>query len=71
MSNSMADHAPQAQMSHQSEIVRYTLRLPASLLSALVALAKHERRSLHGEMLQILERAVEDAGRDEKPTGDR
>jgi hypothetical protein len=42
----------------ESEIVRYTLRLPAELHTALAELAKRERRSLHGEMLRLLEDAV-------------
>ena len=54
-------------MSPTDEIVRYTLRLPGSLHSALAALARRERRSLHAEILQILEGAVEGAGRNEKP----
>jgi predicted transcriptional regulator len=45
-------------MPKESEIVRYTLRLPSELHAVLVELAKRERRSLHGEMLRLLEDAV-------------
>ena len=55
-------------MSESVEIIRYTLRLPASLHAALTDLARKERRSLHGEMLQILERAVDEPGRGGKST---
>jgi hypothetical protein len=39
---------------------RYTLRLPNELHAALAQMAKDARRSLHAQMLWILERAVEE-----------
>ena len=40
--------------------VRMTLRLPSDLHRHLVALAARERRSLHAQIVYLLERALED-----------
>ncbi len=40
--------------------VRMTLRLPSDLHRHLVALAARERRSLHAQIVYLLERVVED-----------
>jgi hypothetical protein len=50
--------------------VRYTLRLPPALHVALTVLAAEDRRSLHGEILMILDEAVQ-AAIDAKQEGTR
>ena len=40
------------------EIVRFALRLPPDVHEALQALARRDRRSLHSEILHILERYI-------------
>ena len=49
----------------KEEVVIYTMRLPRSLHSALKDLAERERRSLHAEIIYLLERAVQQ----EEPEG--
>jgi hypothetical protein len=51
-------------MPDNQAVIRYTIRLPVELHTALATLAKRERRSLHGEILRILEETVE---RDRRP----
>ena len=43
-----------------SRIVTFTLRLPASLHADLKTLAEIDLRSLHSEMVYLLQRAVEE-----------
>jgi hypothetical protein len=43
---------------------RFTLRLPDDLHAALAQMARDARRSLHAEMLWLLERAVEEEKQD-------
>jgi hypothetical protein len=38
--------------------IRFTLRLPAELHAKLKVLAEREQRSLHGQILYILQQAV-------------
>ena len=42
-------------------LVRLLLRLPADLHAALVAMAEREERSLHGQIIYLLRKAVEEA----------
>ena len=37
----------------------FTLRLPPELYEPIQAMADHERRSLHGQVLHLLDRALE------------
>jgi hypothetical protein len=39
---------------------KFPLRMPEDLHARLVSLAKRERRSLHAEILWLLQKAVED-----------
>jgi hypothetical protein len=41
-----------------AEIVRFALRLPPELHQALQRLARRDRRSLHGQIIYVLERYV-------------
>ena len=41
------------------KVIRFVLRLPPDLHEELKALAARERRSLHGQILYLLQRAVE------------
>jgi hypothetical protein len=47
------------------KVVRFVLRLPPDLHDRLKTLATRERRSLHGQILYLLQRAV-DTGQEEK-----
>ncbi len=38
----------------------FTLRLPAELYEPIARMAERERRSLHGQVLHLLDRVVED-----------
>ena len=42
-------------------VVRLLLRLPADLHAALTAMAEREQRSLHGQILYLLRKAVDAA----------
>lgn len=42
-----------------AEVVRLLLRLPPDLHAALVALAAREQRSLHGQIVYLLRKAIE------------
>jgi hypothetical protein len=44
----------------KEEVVIYTMRLPRSLHGALKELAETDRRSLHAEMIYLLEQALEE-----------
>ena len=44
-----------------AEIVRFALRLPPELHQALQRLARRDRRSLHGQIIYVLERYVAQA----------
>ena len=46
-------------MTLMGDIVRFVLRLPPELHRKLKELAARENRSLHGQILHILRRAVE------------
>ena len=46
-------------MTLMGDIVRFVLRLPPELHRKLKELAERENRSLHGQILYILRRAVE------------
>jgi hypothetical protein len=37
----------------------FTLRLPAELYEPIASMAQHERRSLHNQVLYLLDRAIE------------
>ena len=41
------------------KVVRFVLRLPPDLHEELKALAARERRSLHGQILYLLQRAID------------
>jgi hypothetical protein len=41
------------------KVVRFVLRLPPDLHDRLKALAARERRSLHGQILYLLQRAID------------
>ncbi len=45
-------------MTQEDRIIRFLLRLPSELHDQLRALAARERRSLHGQILYLLEQAV-------------
>jgi hypothetical protein len=47
------------------KVIRFVLRLPPDLHGRLKALAARERRSLHGQILYLLQRAV-DVNQEEK-----
>jgi hypothetical protein len=42
-----------------SGVVRYLLRLPADMHATIKALAERDRRSMHAEMLVLLEEALD------------
>jgi hypothetical protein len=44
----------------KEDVVIYTMRLPRSLHGALKELAETDRRSLHAEMIYLLEQALEE-----------
>lgn len=46
------------------EIVRFVLRLPTDIHAELAEWAKEEGRSLHGQILYLLRRLLEDRKRD-------
>jgi hypothetical protein len=45
-------------LTHQIKRVRVSLRLPAALHRRLQAQARHERRSLHGQIVWLLEHTI-------------
>jgi hypothetical protein len=48
-------------MEQHEGVIRFLLRLPPELHERLRLLAARERRSLHAQILYLLERAMEDA----------
>jgi hypothetical protein len=42
-----------------TNITRFTLRLPETLYAQVKASARRERRSIHGQMLWLIERGLE------------
>jgi hypothetical protein len=48
-------------MEQREEVIRFLLRLPPDLHERLRLLAARERRSLHGQILYLLEQAMEEA----------
>jgi len=46
-------------MTQADKVIRFVLRLPPELHDRLRALAAAEHRSLHGQILYLLERALE------------
>ena len=48
-----------AQEAIMADIIRFVLRLSPTLHDKLKALAERERRSLHSQIIYLLERAVE------------
>ena len=48
-------------MEQHEEVIRFLLRLPPDLHERLRRLAVRERRSLHGQILYLLEQAVEES----------
>ena len=46
-------------MAEERRFIQMALRLPPELHSALKALAEHERRSLHAQILVLLEEALD------------
>ena len=44
----------------KEDVVIYTMRLPRSLHAALKDLAERDRRSLHAEIIYLLEQLVEE-----------
>jgi len=46
-------------MSQRDRVIRFLLRLPPELHDQLSALAARERRSLHAQILYLLERALD------------
>ena len=54
-------------MAERKHIVRTTLLLPAELHAALAELAKREQRSLHKQIIYILDRYMAERERPEQP----
>jgi hypothetical protein len=52
-----------------TEIKRFTLRLPEALLGQVRAAAKRDRRSVHGQLLWLIERGLESADDDSDQAG--
>jgi hypothetical protein len=52
-------------LAQTDKVVRFVLRLPPDLHDRLKALAARERRSLHSQILYLLQRAI-DADQEEK-----
>lgn len=46
-------------MRQESNVKPFTLRLPPELYEPIASLAERERRSLHGQVLYLLDRALE------------
>lgn len=45
-----------------ADVLRFVLRLPAELHEALKALAARENRSLHGQIIHLLQQAIAKGG---------
>lgn len=53
-------------VTEEGEEKKMTLRLPPKLHAALVRIARDDRRSLHSEIIILLEEAIENRNKEEK-----
>ena len=55
----MLSHGEGEVMAQSDKVVRFVLRLPPDLHDRLKAVAAWEHRSLHGQILYLLQRAID------------